>query len=242
MLSSGMSEANVTSFKYLDELFDSARTLSKFQNISKLDFALYIKRAPTDEIVSILSKIPKTNRLEPILGILTEKGIIKKSETLYYFGKLSKVDNAEDIVLNYLKKGEGSFSNRLDELLLVRRNAKYAGKVHPVSGVAFDLEGFPIFRYVYEGRLPKELYTKTDKEQGEYLLRQLAQAIRDDPKLRSKFTREQIEQIESGVKLRGYTWHHHQEPGRMQLVDSVEHTQTGHDGGRSIWGGGGEFR
>lgn len=36
----------------------------------------------------------------------------------------------------------------------------------------------------------------------------------------------------------GYTWHHHQDIGRMQLVPSDLHAKTGHTGGASIWGGG----
>jgi hypothetical protein len=29
----------------------------------------------------------------------------------------------------------------------------------------------------------------------------------------------------------GYTWHHHQTTGRMQLVESKVHMKTGHTGG-----------
>ena len=34
----------------------------------------------------------------------------------------------------------------------------------------------------------------------------------------------------------GYTWHHHQDYGAMQLVDRATHAATGHTGGFSIWG------
>ena len=40
----------------------------------------------------------------------------------------------------------------------------------------------------------------------------------------------------------GYTWHHNQEEGVLQLVDKNVHEQTGHTGGRSIWGGGSDNR
>jgi A nuclease of the HNH/ENDO VII superfamily with conserved WHH len=37
----------------------------------------------------------------------------------------------------------------------------------------------------------------------------------------------------------GLTWHHHQDTGRMQLVDRAEHEAfVPHTGGMSIWGGG----
>jgi len=35
---------------------------------------------------------------------------------------------------------------------------------------------------------------------------------------------------------KGYTWHHHQDYGRMQLVKTSIHSKTGHTGGWSIWG------
>ena len=34
---------------------------------------------------------------------------------------------------------------------------------------------------------------------------------------------------------KGYTWHHHQTMGRMQLVETGVHSQTGHTGGFSLW-------
>ncbi|HSP79831.1 MAG TPA: HNH endonuclease [Myxococcaceae bacterium] len=37
----------------------------------------------------------------------------------------------------------------------------------------------------------------------------------------------------------GYTWHHHQDVGRMQLVSFEAHRMaTPHTGGMAIWGGG----
>ncbi|MDX2248301.1 MAG: HNH endonuclease [Bacteroidia bacterium] len=33
----------------------------------------------------------------------------------------------------------------------------------------------------------------------------------------------------------GYTWHHHHDYGRMQLVEDEVHSKTGHTGGFSLW-------
>jgi hypothetical protein len=44
-----------------------------------------------------------------------------------------------------------------------------------------------------------------------------------------------------GIKPKGYNWHH-QDEGKMQLVDEFIHGKTGHTGGRHIWGGGKEYR
>ncbi|MBO2930305.1 MULTISPECIES: HNH endonuclease [Pseudomonadaceae] len=35
----------------------------------------------------------------------------------------------------------------------------------------------------------------------------------------------------------GYTWHHHQDSGRMQLVPELIHSKTGHIGGEAMGGG-----
>ncbi|WP_246026902.1 HNH endonuclease [Laceyella sacchari] len=35
----------------------------------------------------------------------------------------------------------------------------------------------------------------------------------------------------------GYTWHHHQEEGKMQLVKSIVHSEVDHVGGEKRWGG-----
>lgn len=71
---------------------------------------------------------------------------------------------------------------------------------------------------------------------------QLKNAIENDPEVRGQFTDEQIEQIEAGDTPEGYVWHHSEEAGTFQLVDSTIHAQTGHTGGRSIWGGGNDNR
>lgn len=48
--------------------------------------------------------------------------------------------------------------------------------------------------------------------------------------------------LEIGETPYGYTWHHTETPGRMQLVPSVIHDAARHRGGQSIWGGGNQNR
>jgi hypothetical protein len=38
-------------------------------------------------------------------------------------------------------------------------------------------------------------------------------------------------------KIPGYTWHHHQDVGRMQLVPTDIHRWVKHIGGFEMWGG-----
>jgi len=48
--------------------------------------------------------------------------------------------------------------------------------------------------------------------------------------------------LEIGETPYGYTWHHTETPGRMQLVPSAIHDAARHRGGQSIWGGGNQNR
>ncbi len=50
------------------------------------------------------------------------------------------------------------------------------------------------------------------------------------------FTTSQQKKIKAGKTPDGYTWHHHQTRGYMQLIKSEQHSKTGHTGGRKIWG------
>ena len=92
---------------------------------------------------------------------------------------------------------------------------------------------------VFETRLPAKMHTADDPEVFSYCTEKLKQAIAKNPELASKFTEEQLDQIKSGApRIKGYTWHHCAEPGRMQLVRTDEHEQYRHTGGKTIWGGG----
>lgn len=52
----------------------------------------------------------------------------------------------------------------------------------------------------------------------------------------TKFTKEEIQMFKQGETPKHYTWHHHQDTGRMQLVDYQIHHDTGHTGGYKILG------
>lgn len=55
-----------------------------------------------------------------------------------------------------------------------------------------------------------------------------------DKGLEKHFNKEQINAIRSGKsKIPGFTWHH-QDTGRMQLVNEDVHNETGHIGGTGI--------
>lgn len=134
------------------------------------------------------------------------------------------------------------------------RNESLEGDRHPITGVPFerktveDSDGnevtgvFPEFDSDFDAQLPEDLYEASDKEQFAECNKQLKEAVEKDPELAKKFTPEQLEQIKNGDTPDGYTWHHNEEKGKMQLVDSDIHAKTGHTGGKTIWGGGNENR
>ena len=128
-------------------------------------------------------------------------------------------------------------------------NYELAGKIHKETGVQYekkvvDLKGlkvegvFPKFESNFSVKLPEEKLLSTDKEQFDYCTEQLKKEIKVNPTLKSKFDERQLEQINSNKKPTGFTWHHNEETGKMELVDTEIHKNATHTGGRAIWGGG----
>ncbi|MDM5212685.1 T7SS effector LXG polymorphic toxin [Peribacillus sp. NJ4] len=104
--------------------------------------------------------------------------------------------------------------------------------------VIYDKDGFPIFQSKFEIYLPEKYFLETDAAQFEYLSKTLSEEIISIPELAEKFTAKEYEVLKEGRVPKTLTWHHHQETGRMQIVDYFEHQAAGHTGGRAIWGGG----
>jgi hypothetical protein len=120
------------------------------------------------------------------------------------------------------------------------KNGHLAGKLHPVTKVPFDNDGYPVFESNCDVNLPHEMVGShiTDGEQMRHATRELREKLRNNPKRRKKYTAEQLRDIEMGsATISGYMWHHHQDRVRLQLVDRELHSKTGHSGGRHTTGG-----
>ncbi|MBF0780468.1 HNH endonuclease [Granulicatella sp. 19428wC4_WM01] len=113
-----------------------------------------------------------------------------------------------------------------------------ANKVHPVTGVPFDSDGFPIFEVLGEMNLQPEDYLKSRATHFDRASKDLYNQILNNSDLASQFTSTEIEIFKNGGIPKRFTWHHHQNEGLMQLVDRKIHRKTGHIGGYSIWGKG----
>lgn len=116
------------------------------------------------------------------------------------------------------------------------RNGSLAGKAHPITGVKFDLKGFPNFNSQYTMTLANSLLKSTNTTQFIRANSSLKSAFNSSSTVRNKFNLLQKLDISNGKTPRGYVWHHHQTRGVLQLVNKTVHDKTGHTGGRAIWG------
>ncbi|MFC4077771.1 DUF4244 domain-containing protein [Salinithrix halophila] len=126
-------------------------------------------------------------------------------------------------------------------------SSKYAGKTNK-KGIPFDGDGFPDFSHWVktEVHLPPDKIHGASQTQTAQSTQVLREILNKYPSFKDRFyrnfpeeERDQIkEDIKSGkYKIGKYTWHHHQETGRMQLIPSTVH-QKGypHTGGHKLWG------
>lgn len=125
---------------------------------------------------------------------------------------------------------------------------KYASEIVEYNGKVVKGK-FPVFQSFFDVKLPKNLLKASDVEQFKYAVNILQSKLKN-PIFRKKFiakygkkTVEAIENSRNG-RIDGFTWHHHQKEGVLQLVDRVIHNNSGnsHIGGRAIWGGGSSYR
>jgi hypothetical protein len=109
--------------------------------------------------------------------------------------------------------------------------------------IRFDKNGFAEFDTRFE-TLIDDVHIGSGDRLGHYQAanKNLHQAIKADPRLAEQLglTPLQVEELPTLRQApRDYTWHHHQDIGRMQLVPFQEHALAlSHTGGMAIWGGG----
>ncbi|ARU54232.1 hypothetical protein OLMES_0124 [Oleiphilus messinensis] len=109
----------------------------------------------------------------------------------------------------------------------------------------YNEDGFPIFDSKYDTVLDDAHFgTQNEYAHFQAANESLARQLRENPGLANEMglTQQQVKFFEKvpaeGIAPPGLTWHHHQDLGRMQLVDDVQHKLFKHTGGMSIWGGG----
>ena len=109
-----------------------------------------------------------------------------------------------------------------------------------INGVR--VEGiFPQFNSLFEpdSRLPESIWSRPREVHFAWCRAQLKVAVENTPSLAAHFTAAERKLIAAEEPLPDYTWHHHQHPGKMQLVRTkmlrkALHT-VGHTGGYTLW-------
>lgn len=117
----------------------------------------------------------------------------------------------------------------------IREYAREHGLVPEVPTYEKDGKTYADFSNfsVFECSLEKENWGKTDKEQFDLCNQKLKNEVTDAPEMGKLFSEDQLEQINEGTTPSGYTWHHSEKDGIMQLVPYGVHNSTNHCGGRS---------
>jgi len=112
-----------------------------------------------------------------------------------------------------------------------------------MSKVEFDGGGFAIFKSYHDVRLPAHLIGShiSDYKQFRYAFNDFLKVIRSDRGWRHGFSTNQIAAIDEAIRtnnprIKGFTWHHHQDHGILQLISVPEH-RIFHYGGRFTTGG-----
>ncbi len=127
--------------------------------------------------------------------------------------------------------------------------AKGAKKDEPFSknghSAFYDKDGFITLDHKFDTTISKK-YIGSGKELEHFQAanKNIRDALKQNPKLANemRLTDDQIKFFMKDPSLKsrppGLTWHHHQDIGRMQLVNRQPHGSFSHTGGMSIWGGG----
>ncbi|KGP74582.1 HNH endonuclease [Pontibacillus yanchengensis] len=143
-----------------------------------------------------------------------------------------------------------------DSIEAETRNDHLNGSDHPETSVPFqertitlpngdEVTGtYPVFDSGFSVQLSEEMYTSSDDVHFEIANDTLYQAIQEEPNVASQLGlgMNDVNQLAVGETPEGYVWHHHESPGVMQFVNEDVHENTGHSGGRVLWGGGSEAR
>ncbi|HDR8476784.1 WXG100 family type VII secretion target [Bacillus thuringiensis] len=194
-----------------------------------------------------LSNAGQVGKVAAITGISKGKSLVINSPV--YRNALHILNNYEVKAGNHLSyAGVGSTQQYLQKAATYTyegangpktirlRKGELAGDKHPVTGIPYDAEGFPIFESKGEIMLKEADFKKSRTTQSRKCSKALYEQIMEKPELALKFTDEEIQLFKIGKTPKHYTWHHHQDTGRMQLVDYQTHHDTGHTGGYKILG------
>ncbi|MBM7620015.1 hypothetical protein JOC95_001867 [Bacillus tianshenii] len=135
-------------------------------------------------------------------------------------------------------------NDHMDRTVHSETGVPYESKTVELENGSYITGVFPVFDAAYEVELPESMYLQSDYIHFSYANVELYEEIQSNPGLIQELglTEMDILALEKGDTPAGYTWHHSEDPGELQLVEREVHHHTGHTGGRELWGGGSEYR
>ena len=217
------------SLKKADELFkklfDSDDVEDDFGNNTEAE-----KESDRTEVADDSSDAPEYNE-DGTRELTEDEKQYLKDKLGWSDEKLKKCTIDENGVIHY-KTDRSDLEGKTSE-----NGVPYERRTIEINGV--KIEGvFPKFDSAFDTELAPENYKS--KAYAKECNAKLKEAVENDPELRSKFTEEQLKDIEEGRTPTGYVWHHNEEPGKMQLVKREDHDRAiggaAHTGGNSLWG------
>jgi len=229
-------------FKYLFVIFLISRKFKKTSYIAELltsSLIFYIIYNQTSNLYFALL-IAETEYLISKIFVLLIVIIIKDIAfrlivSTTHNGILSKI-----LFIFFNKKKTCQILKRLQEInygpRLKHGIPAMAGKKHAKTRVKYDKNGFPIFRSFYTFRLPFWHCKKSRQVHFSIANKKVYKKAMHSKKIRKLFTKNELNELKAGDTPDKYTWHHHQDYGKMQLVSRKTHAAVSHIGGYSIWG------
>ncbi|MFZ3579997.1 HNH endonuclease [Virgibacillus sp. DJP39] len=177
-----------------------------------------------------------------------------RKQTIDGLKNLGKVVAVSGLAIGVIDLVDGADAVQAEDL--ETRNDHLNGTEHLDTGVPFVektvelqsgevIEGtFPVFDSKFTVVIAEDLYLESDDMHFNVANETFYQAIQEEPHLANELGLSQadVQALANGETPEGYTWHHNEEPGVIQLVNEETHEQTGHTGGRTLWGGGSEYR
>lgn len=182
---------------------------------------------PWEYIILVASEIIAVKLFLIIFFLITRKC------SFYFIRNISK--NKKKINKNKVKIANKFYKVKYFPRLKLGNPGK-ANKTNKKTKVKFDSKGFPKFESYYTVKLRRKDFRKSREAHFYIANKKLYNEINSSIRLRSKFTKQDIKKFSEGYTPKKYTWHHHQDAGVLELVDSEIHLKTSHVGGYSIWG------
>ncbi|MGL4607583.1 MAG: HNH endonuclease [Eubacteriaceae bacterium] len=205
--------------------------------ITECKLSEFVKEFPgkTLDYKELDKPIVKNNETKETRGLTDEERAYYKDKLNYSDAQLDKlsIDGNGQLYLKTINEGKEGTEGE--------NGVKYERRTVVVNGI--EIEGvFPVFDSKFDTQLPDDRLQASDLKQENYCNEKLKDAVNGDTEFAKQFTPEQLEQIKNGDTPDGYTWHHNEESGKMQLVKTDDHQANRHTGGKAIWGGGSDNR